>query len=452
MRRYVRRFRGGRLAAGILLCGLGAGVGWSASAEAPLRLTLEACIARAQAASVPLANARRDEEIAAARIGEVRAQVLPQLDATAAYRRLEEGPLGIGGPDQLGNRDQYGAEVGLGQLLYRGGSVQAALQAAALYRDAAALGTARMQDVIQREVTVAFHTALLAAANRQVAEESVAQMRAFAEQTRLRFEQGAAAEFDWLSAQVKLANEVPRAVRAANDAELALEALRQWLYLDDEAAFEIVPPPPPPPRQAELAPLQVAALAQREDLQAARARLLISDQEIRVSQGDYLPAVSLFANYAGQNPERNDPTVSRWDWQWSAGVQARWSLLDGGLRRAELRRKTIERAQELAALDDLERTIRLEVRRIYLDWQAALATWRSTADSVDLARRATEIARVRYEQGLATTLEVSDSQLALSAAQLLHNTAQTDVEIALADLRLATGQSSLDWPPPELNP
>ena len=84
-------------------------------------------------------NARRDEAIAGKRIGQVRAQLLPQLKATGRYTRLDEVEAFEfdGERFEMGREDTYAAGVEASQLLYSGGSVGAALKAARLYLDVA---------------------------------------------------------------------------------------------------------------------------------------------------------------------------------------------------------------------------------------------------------------------------------------------------------------------------
>ena len=68
-------------------------VGTAAGAEPAESLpafTLDECIDLARRQAAAALNARRDEQIAGARIGQVRAQALPELTAKGSYTRLDE--------------------------------------------------------------------------------------------------------------------------------------------------------------------------------------------------------------------------------------------------------------------------------------------------------------------------------------------------------------------------
>jgi outer membrane protein TolC len=83
--------------------------------------------------------------------------------------------------------------------------------------------------------------------------------------------------------------------------------------------------------------------------------------------------------------------------------------------------------KELATLDDAS------ARQ---DLQSARATWDSTAGTVEQARRAYEIAELRYKEGISTQLELSDSRLLLEQAEANRAQAARDLQVARVKLAL----------------
>jgi len=119
-------------------CWAGAAAG-AEPTDAPPAFTLEECIDLARRQAAAALNARRDEQIAGARIGQVRAQALPELTAKGSYTRLDEvAAFEFDGQSfEMGREDNWAASLEASQLLYSGGSVGEALRAAKLYRAAA---------------------------------------------------------------------------------------------------------------------------------------------------------------------------------------------------------------------------------------------------------------------------------------------------------------------------
>ena len=429
-----------------VLAAMGCAGGPCAYADAaPLRLTLDECIEIGLERSIPVANARRDVEIARAQIREVRALAHPILDLNANYTRLDDVPTIPDFPGELGRRNTYAAFADAEQLLYAGGSVRAALRIAEHVEDAAAREAERVESDVVRRITRSFYEVLYAQYALEVARESVRQLEAFEEQVRKRYNAQTASEFEWLSAQVALANERPSLIAADNARTLSRRAFSDLIHLDTNA-FELHGELEIAPVVLDLGGLQRRAVRQRPEILQARAQRGVAQNQLRVTQADYLPEVRAFASYGGAEPSQRNPFGDGWEWEWLAGVRLTWSLFDGGRRRASVKADRLEIEKANDNLYDLERATRLEVERLWLALEEARETLRGTADNIDLAERALAIAGVRYEQGLATHLDFTDSNLALNNARLNHSRALLGYQHTLADLRHITGIRSLpDW-------
>ena len=117
-------------------------------------------------------------------------------------------------------------------------------------------------------------------------------------------------------------------------------------------------------------------------------------------------------------------------------MATRWSPRQSSNRRdVQLRR-----VEELAALD---------TRSALAELIAARAAWEATAGTVEQANRAYEIAEVRYEAGVSTQLELSDSRLLLQQAEANRAQAGRDLQVArarialLPDLPIGVGGSQI---------
>ena len=75
-----------------------------------------------------------------------------------------------------------------------------------------------------------------------------------------------------------------------------------------------------------------------------------------------------------------------------------------------------------------------------MDLKQAEETVSASRDTVELAEKSLEIARARYENGLATYLDFTDANLSLNLARLTRLQALHDHMNALARLRQASGE------------
>ncbi len=426
------------VAIGILAWAGGAG----AAEEPPAKpvYTLAECIELGLRQAATAKNALRDEQIAGTRIGQVRAQVLPQLTANGSYTRLDEAAaFEIDGElIPMGLEDNYAAGVEVSQLLYSGGSVKSALDAAKLYRQVAQERVRQVENELVRDVRTGFNDILLEDAQVQVQEESAAQLEELLKQAESRFRQQTASEFDVLSARVKVANIQPVLIRARKQADLARARFRSLVQLD-AAEFELAGELTFEKSERTLAEWQALGLERRPELIEQRHFLGMWAADIRAEQGGFWPQVRAFAGYEGTNPESGTAQES-WGWGGNAGVRAEWDLVDGALRRNRIREKRLELEKARETLDDAERQVALEIQAHHLELEQAAETVAASRDTVALAEKSLEIAKTRYENGLATYLDYTDANLALSVARLTRLQALHDHLNALARLEQASGE------------
>ena len=426
----------------------GVAIGWMAwagcasGAEAsPAKpFTLKECVEIGLKQAAAARNALRDEQIAGTRIGQVRAQILPQLKAKGGYTRLDEAASSEvdGEMVQLGQEDNFSAGISVSQLLYSGGSVRSALDAAKLYREVAQTRVRQVENELVRDIRSGFNDILLEDEQVRVQEASAAQLQDLLEQAESRFRQKTASEFDVLSARVRLANIQPVLIRARKQADLARAKFRSLVQLDP-ADFDLAGELAYEPSERPLEAWQELGMEQRPELIEQRRFLGMWEADIRAEQGGYLPQIRAFAGYDGANPEAGSADRS-WEWGWSAGVTAEWDLFDGALRRNRIREKTLELEKARETLADSERQVALEIQAHHLELEQAAETVAASRDTVALAEKGLEIARTRYENGLATYLDFTDANLSLSVARLTRLQALHDHMNALARLRQASGE------------
>ncbi len=410
---------------------------WPAWAQPPA-LTLEDCLELGVARSISVAKARRERVIAEKDIRRIRAQTLPSIDAAGSYTRLGEEITYAGLENSPLRRDHYAASVTAEQLLYKGGSVQAALRAAKSYRTRADDETRRMTTQVRRDITKAFHELAYHEEAVRVAAASVEQLARAEEEARRKFERGVLSEFEALSAQVSLANERPALIFAEHQRDTARSILRNLLYLDDDA-WTLAPAWAIDPFAIDLETLRTDGLTNRWELKQARVYLHVLEADIRVTEGEYLPEIKAFATYTGADPSETDFTSDGWDWQWAAGIRATWNLWDGGARGATRIEKGLQKEIAEDAIVDLERAVTLEIETAYRGVQQALRVLESAEETVQLASKALSIAQVRLDKNLGTNLEFTDRNLELNKARLQHLGGLLAYHHALADLTYACG-------------
>ena len=296
----------------------------------------------------------------------------------------------------------------------------------------------RVNNELVRDIRTGFNDILLQDAQVQVQEASLKQLEELLAQAESRYRQQTASEFDVLTAKVKVANNRPLLIAARKQAELARAAFRSLIHLDP-VDFELAGQLEFTPEDRSLEEWQAIGMEQRPELKEVRLLLGLREADIRAEQGYYFPQIRAFGGWQEQNPA-NGSALDSWESGWNVGVGAEWDLFDGARRRNAIREKRLELDKARELLGEAERRVALEIQTQYLELQQAAETVAASQDTVALAEKSLEIARVRYENGLATNLDYTDANLALNIARLTRLQALHDHMNALARLQQASGE------------
>jgi len=442
-RRFIRPTM--KLLAVAVFAGSVAAVGQDAGTIDTNRLlSVEACLQLAEERASTLANARRDMEIAGARVRQARAQAMPSVKLSTSYTRLGEVQYAKFSEEAeavpLGSENNYSASASLNQLLYAGGSLQAAREAAHIYHRMASLEAERVRLRLERDTRAGFYGIILAERAVAVREESVRNLENILKQVEDRVRSDAAPMYEELAARSRLANERPLLIAARKNLQAARLSFRSMLNIEGDftlsESFNFTAETPDPDKMVR------EALIRRPDIKALVEARNLRSCALEVALGDYQPTVAAWAGYDGTSPGSVFNGGNEWNWTWKAGITASWSLFDGGLRGGAVKEKRLDLEKADENIRQAREAAELETRQACLAIDLAGESLKAAKEGVILADKTLEIAETRYKQGLGTFLDLSEANLAKSAAGLNVLQAMHDIAVALADLELATGGSS----------
>ncbi|MFP5354389.1 MAG: TolC family protein, partial [Gemmatimonadota bacterium] len=174
-------------------------------------------------------------------------------------------------------------------------------------------------------------------------------------------------------------------------------------------------------------------VVERAAVAAADRQVSIRERQVTIARGNFLPSVGLRVNYGGQRFPNTvwglGATPLRRDVSATIGIQL--PLFTGFRRSAELNQAQVELERSRLQLGQLREGVQVEYQRARGERARALASIAARSRNVEQAQRVHDLTVLRYEQGLATQLEVSDGRLALLQART--NLAQATADFLLAD-------------------
>ncbi len=407
-------------------------------------LTADEAARRARGASLELTAQRHETAAAHAVVDQARAGYIPRLSVTARYTRLSdlEQPtvMGFSFPvllDQL--VFQAALVVPVSDYLLR---VPAAVGSAGQAARAAELNESAATQRVDTDARAAYYNWVRARLTVTVAEQSVEQARAHLVDARRLFDVGNANRADVLRVESTVSQAELAVVRARNGAELAEASLRTAMRDTSGASYTIGEDVlgELPADEGELEALVERAYAGRPELRGLDASAAAVRGQGKVTRAAYLPRLDLVAGVQMSNPNpRVFPQEDEFRSSWEAGAVLTWTPSDIPVTRAALRESSARAASLEAQRAALADGIRLEVLAALQAVNEARAAIAATTQTLTTAAEAYRVRRALFQNGRATSLELTDAELELTRARLESINAHVDLRVARARLGRATG-------------
>ncbi|OGR52927.1 MAG: hypothetical protein A2049_00785 [Elusimicrobia bacterium GWA2_62_23] len=410
------------------------------ASAAPQPLTLDGAVSAALKSNATVVTAEETRRIYKERVREYWGSVFPQASVSASYTNYLDKPnAAILGPTDSGI---YTGALNVSQVLWAGGKVATGIKMANIYSSASAEQLATAQKAVARSVKQVYYSVLLAKAMAGVQKESLSLARQHLATIEAQYKQGIASDLAMLRQKVEVSNTEPALTQAQNLYEIGLVELKNLIGLDPETDIDLtdgfncgrrVP--------GEAAPLYAAALAARPDYRNMKYQRDLYHEMVSIERAGHFPYLSAFASrqYYGSK-ESGFPQSPDRTWSTTAGVRLSLPLFAGGSVSSRTRQAKLQEGIADNNLRELERRIKIEVKKAWLSMKEASERLESQGTAVETARKALAATEVRFRNGLAGQLDLNDATLALNRAQTLYNQAQHDACSADAQLKWALGE------------
>lgn len=256
------------------------------------------------------------------------------------------------------------------------------------------------------------------------------------------YKQGIASDLAVLRQKVEVSNTVPALTQAQNLYEEGLVELKNLLGLDPETDISLsdgftcgVQGP------GEISALYKTALMNRPEYSNMRYQRDLYREMVTIERAGHFPYLSAFASrqFQGQS-DSGFPDSSNQAWSTMAGLKLSLPLFSGGSVNSRTRQARLQAGIADTNLKELERKIKIEVKKAWLSMNEASERRESQTTAVEQARKALSATEVRFRNGLASQLELNDTSLALNRSQTLYIQALHDTCSADAELKWTLGE------------
>jgi HAE1 family hydrophobic/amphiphilic exporter-1 len=453
-RRSPARFQQATRIAGALVLLVLAGWFWGGSTAfgqtpargVPMTLTFDEALQRALNANESLKVVDETVRERESRVAEAQAAFLPSAAVNYQYQPYQKFPqiripAGVFGPEEqvfeAAFTRQNAVNLEMSQPLYTGGRLTGTrrLQRAALTESE--LGRDRARQQLQLRVVESFYAALTNEQSLKVADEGIQLATRQLELARARFAAGSVARLDVLRAEVEVANARARRIQFQSALDQAYQGLRTVLALPQSQPLELrgsLDEVSVPDSRDALA----TALPDRPDLRAFASRREMAEHSVALANSEWKPSLSLTGNVAYQDDDAAN-LLGTDNQNYQFGLAIRVPLLAAPAAAA---RRGVARAQMRQAEHGLSAALdagRLELETAWTDLQATTEVVATQQKALELARESVAIAQVSYENGVITSAELNDAQVALLQTDFLLQQAKYARILAAARARFAAG-------------
>ncbi len=395
--------------------------------------------------NAPLIVARIGDYVASQqRVNQALAPLLPQLTGTGSWGRLRSISTitGDGGYSDFGS-----ASVTASQLLFDFGRTWAA-------KDVAKSNAQALKEVLEAQkldiaqlVKTQYFTLLLSKRLVQVNLAALDRAEVNLRSAQGFFQVGTQPKSFVTRAEVDVANGRVNVIRAQNAVNLARVALNTAMGIAVNAPTEVkdLLSYQQFPTNRDL--LISEALRNRPEYRQVKAQAEASDASVRQTFRDFFPNLIGSGTYgiagvtgAPAAGSRSTSGFTDYGNEWNVGLTLSWSIFDGGGKIARYKEAKANLEASQARVRDAELQIWQNVEQSYLNLGEAEERIGAAQKAVESAEENYQLARGRFDAGVANIIELTDAQLALTQAQSDEAQALSDYRIAIARLERALGR------------
>lgn len=302
-------------------------------------------------------------------------------------------------------------------------------------------------------VRSAYYNVLLAEQSMKVLQEAIATTQRVVDNTKELYENGMAAEYDYITAQVQLSNLKPQVLQAQKGIDLTKLQLKMYLSIPEETEIIVIGSLDDFRDEVLLGTDYEVNVAENTTVKNLELQSELLDHQEKLIQTTRMPTIAAFGQISYIGQEHSDlgklmggvaaaPTEqSKFWWQYPINIGAQISIpiFAGFSKTNQLRAVRNQRAQLDIQREYAERGVVLQVQAAINNLLTARETMLSNELTVEQAQKAYDISYARYGAGAGTILELNSSQLTLTQAQLNYSQSIYDYLSAHAEYEKACG-------------
>lgn len=366
---------------------------------------------------------RSEQQIAAAK-----GQSLPEAGLNGQLIHYFEVPAFFGfdnsGGDKIpygrfGGRDQGTAGVYVSQPVYKAGN-KPALRYARLMKHSGDLSLTDRRSTVTALLKQTYIQILVLQERIKLQQQSLERNEKALQDARSLLAQGRALRVDTLRAYTTVRNLEPDLLRLTYAVNVGKQQLKTLMGIDTLKDIQLTDSLELPGDEAVLSENEVydQARQNRADLKVTELEQQLSDEKIRLAAAPMKPSLSVNAQYLLQTQTNKfDYTNAYYPSTPFVGAQVNIPIFSGNINRSKVKQAEIEKQQAIQKSKNAYEELRAEVKQVVADVRETRERIQIREQVRETALLSYDITQYRYAKGVASRLELTDAELALTTAQ-----------------------------------
>lgn len=400
--------------------------------------------------SIDIKDALIDVTDADARVVEAKSMGIPQANLTMDYTRFLKLPVtvlpdefGMGNPDfnnevSFGVKNSFNTNLEISSLLFDG-TYLVGLEAAKLYTNQARLQVEMKMDEIGANVREAYLPALIIVENKKILNKNLATIEQLLHETTELYKAGFVEQLDIDRLELSKANLLAELENLDDQNELILNALKyqmgypvtEEITISDNLE-ELLTIPAKEDLEGAI------SFANRADYTVLQSAVTLNEMNVRRFRAGYLPQLVAFGSY-GLTRQGDRIKEGAWSNTAMVGVQLNVPIFDGFNKKAKVERARLQLEKIKNNKERLENVIELQVKNARANYRNAMERLKNREKNTVLAEKIYNTSRIKYKEGIGSSLEITQAEQGLFQAQSNYINAKYELLVAKVSLDKALG-------------
>jgi outer membrane protein len=424
-----------------------------------LNYSLQQCIDYAYKNQNKMLNASIDEQIAAAKVNEIRGIGLPQINASADVKdyfaiptsllpasifpsRPGSPPLPAGSfvPVQFGTR--YNSTAGFdGSQIIFDGSYFVGLQASKTYLELSKKNVERTKIDIVVSVSKAYYGALLNEERFKLLTANVARIKKLLDDTKVMYDNGFVEKIDLSRITVNYNNLLVEKEKTERLLKIGYYLLKYQMGMDLNSKLTLSDKIKDVNQQIPLNAEKID-FTKRVEYSLLQSQQRLYELDLKKNRYGYLPSLVAYGSLLA-NAQRNTFDLTHTDIQWFqiglVGAKLTLPIFDGLQKNYRIQQAKLNLLKTKNDVNSLEQGISLEINNTQISYQNSIAALETQKKNIVLAEEVYNTSKIKYDQGVGSNLEIINADASLKEAQTNYYNAMYDVLVNKIDFDRANG-------------